>query len=302
MTSIPFKSTFQQLQKVDLVAGRVFGNANHVHAQEMGGIDYAIGLGARIVFVTFAAVMVFLMVAFITTMNIPLFSGVALIGWAFALYFLAGAILPGDNALILPLIIELALFPMAVLDGYMRFPDLAFLDVFQALMPAFALIFGCLFAMYICSWLMYFVKKAFGVDEPEADYKARKAYRRAMRDFKRAHRNPEELAEYKRIGKWGFGALALWIGALSACLVLTFINPYFILAGFAAWFFGALPLIFVLSISERNTKKLLARLKAEGVLLPDPVSFGVVKKAPSELDRRLHLLFAKGGDHHVHVE
>lgn len=301
MTTLPFKSTFQQLQKADIVAGKIFGNADHIRAQNMNGVDYALGLGARIVFVTAAAVLLQLMMAIIiTSLNVPLFSGIAVLGWAFAVYYLAGAILPNNAHFQLVMVFAYGLLPIAVLYGFMTVPDLTVAEVMQVLSEGiFPMLFGVLFGTQVIHWMVKFIAAAFAEDESEEQQKARKAYRKAKDAFLKTHINAEERVALKRIMGIGLGLAAGMVIPLVAAIPLGLKELW---AGVAACLLSltCIVLIFVAASREEQIKKqMFARFSAEGIIAPDPAAFGVVKKAPSELERRLQLLFTKGGDQRV---
>lgn len=267
MTVAQWKTRFEQLQALDIQAGKIVGNADHVRAQKTDGFSYALDLGTRIFMLGLATSFLALMLAIVFMLGDFQLNYFAGIGFGFLLIVLTGYIYPSSLGFRIALMLTLGIASIIGLAGGLHgvSADILLYAIDPRFNPWFlTLIFSFLIAGSVIEAGADIIKRALTVEDTNDD-RIRRMLLRIRRSNLLMLEEKSVLKEYAWAQLWGFlkltgGILVALIGALSQ-------TPL----GFIAAFVGILCAVFFgwrLSQSLKAEKafalRVIERAKAAG--------------------------------------
>ena len=254
---IKIKSAFRDLQALDVKAGKLFGNAEFVHAQGDNAFTYAFGLGVKIVMVGLVAALLQCLLAFVALFGDPTLNLLAAFAYALSLVLIAEGLFPRDRIgmIILPLTMTTSLAGMiGFIYGVAGIPTQHILD--PTFYPTWAECLGVLLAVYLFKFIFESVRLAFSGDDT-------KPPRPKMRELRDRHLlMPDEEA-----GRAALRAKAMpWVVAglcLLVLIALAVISFFFRPSFGASLFIAAYVGIIVVFIGTLPTTARYGKLKKE---------------------------------------
>lgn len=174
-----------QIRALDIKAGQIIGNADHVRAQGMSGFEYALDLGVRIFILGLTTALLTLTLAFFFMLNASdlfLFAGAT---YGFSLYATSAWLYPQKDSVRLALVMTLGAAAFvgagAGLNGLDANTTLAL-----ALPQVMQTSLGLLFALYIMDGFGKLIARAFTTtEEEEARQRRHNAMNYTLRQLRR---------------------------------------------------------------------------------------------------------------------